>query len=338
MAPPHDNKRVTIADVAREAGVSRTTVSHALNGLGQVDPRTRGHVRDVAARLNYQPSVRARRLRSGRSQTIALLSSMSSAVSAGASRLGFFTELAMGCAETALTHGYVLALAPPSADTNPLARLDIDGAIVLEPLPDDPLVQALNERQLPYVTIDDATDAANVSLQHETAADLLLGHLQDSGARRIGLVLGHSERASQRTFRQRYLERMAQVHGEPIIATVDETGGEFASYEAAIGLLETHPELDALCVPIDALATGVANAAADMGRTIGQDLLLATRYDGLRARTHDPAMTAINLHLDQVSATAVDLLLNRIKADRVAVTPPALPTPTLIARASTGPH
>lgn len=46
--------RPTIADVAREAGVSRTTVSHALNGIGKVDPRTRERVERVAAELGYR--------------------------------------------------------------------------------------------------------------------------------------------------------------------------------------------------------------------------------------------------------------------------------------------
>jgi transcriptional regulator with XRE-family HTH domain len=104
--------RVTIADVAREAGVSRTTVSHALSGQGKVNADTRAKVKEVAERLNYRPSARARSLRSGKSQTLALLSSMPAAVSAGPSQLGFFTELAMGCARTALLEGYVFVLAP----------------------------------------------------------------------------------------------------------------------------------------------------------------------------------------------------------------------------------
>ena len=62
----------TIADVARLAGVSRTTVSHALNGLGKVDPRTRERVRQAAAELGYRPNLRAQRLRRGQAKAIAL--------------------------------------------------------------------------------------------------------------------------------------------------------------------------------------------------------------------------------------------------------------------------
>src|SRR5699024_2673620 len=94
--------RVTIADVAREAGVSRTTVSHALSGQGKVNAATRAKVKEVAARLNYRPNVRAQSLRSGKSQPLALLPSMPAAVSAWPSHRASFAEPATGCARTAM--------------------------------------------------------------------------------------------------------------------------------------------------------------------------------------------------------------------------------------------
>lgn len=81
--------RVTISDVARQAGVSVTTVSHALNGRGQVDPATRQKVEEVARELGYTPNRHAQKLRGGGSNMIALMSSMPFAVAGGPSRLGF---------------------------------------------------------------------------------------------------------------------------------------------------------------------------------------------------------------------------------------------------------
>lgn len=103
----------TIADVARAAGVSRTTVSHALNGLGKVDPRTRERIKRVATELGYRPNLRAQRLRRGQAKAIALASTMPFAVAAGPSRLGFYMEIAAAAAESALLHGYALVLVPP---------------------------------------------------------------------------------------------------------------------------------------------------------------------------------------------------------------------------------
>ena len=227
--------RVTIADVAREAGVSRTTVSHALSGQGKVNADTRAKVKEVAERLNYRPSARARSLRSGKSQTLALLSSMPAAVSAGPSQLGFFTELAMGCARTALLEGYVFVLAPPTEAADPVDLLDIDGAILLEPTVDDPLAEALRDRGIPYVTIDGpssndgegtgADSKWSIDLHHRTTAQLLLDHLIDRGASQPALLVSRSRRGAQTAAREIYTETAAASGFTPLIAEADETSG-----------------------------------------------------------------------------------------------------------------
>lgn len=302
-------QRATIADVAREAGVSRTTVSHALNGLGKVSQQTREAVKEVADRLNYRPSVRARGLRSGRSQALALLSSMPSAVSAGPSQLGFFTELAMGCARTALLSGYVFVLAPPEGDSNPVDRLDIDGAILLEPTANDPIAAALSDRGIPFVTIDGPGSQRSVDLHHSETAKLLMAHLLASGAKQPALVVGTSVRGSQMAARTQYLAAAEREGFTPIIAEADEGEGEDAGFRASKTLLADHPETDALFIPIDTFATGAVRAGTQAGRTIGTDLLIATRYDGLRARTSVPPLTAVHLGLDEISSQAVERLV-----------------------------
>ena len=317
--------RVTIADVAREAGVSRTTVSHALSGQGKVNADTRAKVKEVAERLNYRPSARARSLRSGKSQTLALLSSMPAAVSAGPSQLGFFTELAMGCARTALLEGYVFVLAPPTEAADPVDLLDIDGAILLEPTVDDPLAEALRDRGIPYVTIDgpssndgEGTGAASkwsIDLHHRATAQLLLNHLLDQGAAEPALLVSRSLRGAQIAAREVYAETAAARGFPPLIAEADETSGEDGAFAAAEELLAEHPDIDAVLAPIDTFATGAVRAAQKSGRTVGEDLLIATRYDGLRARTSHPPLTAVDLGLEAISGAAVEMLVTVLDGD-----------------------
>lgn len=361
--------RVTIADVAREAGVSRTTVSHALSGQGKVNAATRDKVKEVAERLNYRPSVRAQSLRSGRSQTLALLSSMPAAVSAGPSQLGFFTELAMGCARTALLEGYVFVLAPPNEEANPVDLLDIDGAILLEPTLDDPLAEALRERSIPYVTIDGPSsddaeqqgDAAeqraggasrggassskwSIDLHHQVTAQLLLDHLVDQGARQPALLVSRSRRGAQTAAREVYAATAEARGFAPLIAEADETSGEDGAYAATQELLAAHPDIDALLAPIDTFATGAVRAAGEAGRAIGDDLLIATRYDGLRARTSSPPLTAVDLGLEAISKAAVEMLVAVLDGhstasdevtDSVPTASAGAPGPRLVAREST---
>lgn len=335
---PH---RATIADVAREAGVSRTTVSHALNGLGKVNSQTRERVMAVAAELNYRPSVRAQGLRKGRSQSLALLSSMPAAVSAGPSQLGFFTELAMSCARTALLRGYVFMLTPPVSGTDPVDRLDIDGAVLLEPAVDDPIASALEARGIPYVTIDGPGGAAQASgvvdLRHAQTAELLVEHLIAQGARRPALIVGTSERGAQVAARNAYLAAAAEYGFAPVIAEADEEEGEPAGADAAGAILSDAPDVDALFVPIDTFASGAVRAAEAAGRSVGVDLLVATRYAGLRARTSTPPLTAVDLGLDEVARDAVELLLAVLDGSPASpeVERPHRPDPRLIVRAST---
>jgi DNA-binding LacI/PurR family transcriptional regulator len=88
-----------------------------------------------------------------------------------------------------------------------------------------------------------------------------------------------------------------------------------------------------LCVPVDAFATGAVYAAADLGRDIPRDLKIATRYDGLRARESRPQLTAVNLHLPEIAAIAVDLLLRHING-KLGARQQSGPLPELIPRES----
>ncbi|MYW45962.1 LacI family DNA-binding transcriptional regulator [Streptomyces sp. SID161] len=318
MTIPRGARRPTIADVAEAASVSRTTVSHALNGIGKVDPRTRERIKKIAAELGYRPNLRAQRLRRGEARAIALASSMPFAVAGGPSRLGFYMEVAAAAAERALVHEYALVLIPPVQSGSALYTVDIDGAIVVEPAADDAAVAQLRERGLPYVTLGRPTapddDALYVDLHGGRVVELLLDHLRVQGARRPALVVGAGTRHSSVDARAAY-ERTAAAHGwTALVATAPEDGGEQAGYDRCAALLTEHPDVDALCVLVDAFAVGAVRALRDAGRRIPDDVMVVTRYDGLRARTCEPPLTAVDLRLDRAAADAVELLLGRLGA------------------------
>ena len=327
--------RVSIADVAHSAGVSQTTVSHALNGLGRVDPRTRERVKSVAVQLGYRPNLRAQRLRTGQARTIGLVSSMPSAVAGGPSRLGFYMELAAAAAETALTRGFALVLVPPVESAEVLDSLDIDGALVVEPDRDEVVTERLLQRGLDMVTIgrQPGTDLPWVDLGSERVARILLEHLYSQGARRIALVVGDSQRQSQLEVLASY-EGFVAEHGlASVVAHAAESDGEQAGFSSVGELLVTYPDVDAVYAAVDVFAVGVVRALRDADKSVPDDVMVVTRYDGVRAQTCDPPLTAVNLQLAAVAAEAVNLLLERF--DGAASGPqPAVPDPELIPRLS----
>jgi len=317
---PSVARKVNIKDVAREAGVSPTTVSHALNARGQVDAETRLRVEKAALKLGYRPNRHAQRLRTGEAHMIVLLSSMPFAVAGGPSRLGFMMEIAAVAAAAALDRHLALVLAPPmESGKMPLESLEVDGALVIEPSAGDANLNHLRRRGLPVVAIGRPYGqheiVPHVDINSRATTELLLEHLHAQGARRIAMVLGSAQRNSYVQARAAY-EAFTTAHAAPLLlATADEVQGESGGQAAAADLLAAHPDIDAFCVPVDAFAVGAVKAIRAAGRRIPDDVMVVTRYDGVRARTCEPPLTAVDLHLDQVAHQAIDLLFDHLRGD-----------------------
>jgi len=330
-------RRATIKDVAKAAGVSVTTVSHALNGKGYVDEKTRERVKVAACSLDYRPNMRAQRLRTGQAHTIALISSMPFGVAGGPSRLGFLMEVAAVAAAEALSRGLALVLVPPLLEgCLPLERLDIDGAIVIEPIRDDPNVSHLQERGLPVVCLGRQPghdEVPYVDMHSYATTELLLQHLHEQGCQHIALMIGAQQRNSYLEAEAAYRD-FCRNHGlQEQLIKVEEEGGEQAGYEAGLALLRAHPELDGICAPVDAFAAAAQRAALELGRRVPEDVRIVTRYDGIRAKSCTPPLTAVDLHLEQLASLGVELLFEHLGGARghLRLEPPL---PTLVARAS----
>ncbi len=332
MTPP-DKRRPTIIDVARSARVSVTTVSHALNRKGQVNEQTRRRVEEAARALGYHPNPRAQRLRTGQGRTIALMSSMPFGISGGLARFGFMMEVAGVAAEEAFARGLALVLVPPLRnDALSQRRIEIDGAILLEPAADDATLAWLRQQNLPVVCIGrplGVDDVPYVDVLTALGTDMLLSHLWQQGARHIGLVIGSQVRNSYVECTESYRGFCAARGIAPMIESVDEAAAEAGGHRACAALLRRHPELDALLVPVDAFAVGALDALGEAGRNVPGDVRVATRYDGVRARTSRPPLTALDLHLEVMASQAVSLLFALIYGGedlgpRLAPPPPAL--------------
>lgn len=338
QTPALPKRRATIADVARAAGVSPTTVSHALNDKGYVDAHTRERVKEAARALGYRPSIRAQRLRTGEARSIALISSMPYEVAGGTSRLGFLMEVAAVAAASALTRGLALVLVPPMMGGRlPLEQLDIDGAIVLEPTADDANVVHLQDRGLPVVCLgrQPGNDVVPyVDIHSSATTEMLLQHLKEQGSRRIALLIGAQERNSYIESRACYEQFCAQHGMTPVIAVADESGGEAAGQEACVSLLREHPDIDALCALVDAFAVGAVQAISNQGLRVPQDIRVVTRYDGIRARSCQPPLTAVDLHLDDMASQAVALLFDHLGGGTDARRCVVPPLPKLVTRES----
>lgn len=293
--------RATSTDVARQAGVSQSTVSLVFSGKapGRISKATEAAVREAAAALGYRPNLAARALRSGAAATIALV--------VPDVRQPFFARTLRGAQAAAREAGFVVALFDTARDrawgtatAEALGAGSADGLLLfgIEPPADRPAGAA------PIVTIESVVRGyPGVRLDVEGGTDAVVGHLLELGHRRIGHLASQDEAD---TFRRRRLRLETLVEGE-----VPRAGADFTperARDAALGLLRAHPELTALFCDDDVLASGAYLAARVLGRRIPQDLSVAGFDDLDIARVLDPPLTTVGADAEAIGRTAFELL------------------------------
>jgi DNA-binding LacI/PurR family transcriptional regulator len=328
-------ERVGIKDVAAAAGVSITTVSHALNGKGRLPDETRVRVREVAEALGYRPSATARSLAGGRTGILALTVSRPATMPFSLADFDYFAQLMNGAGSAALEEGYALVLAP-SGDL--LDRVPLDGAIVVDPVRGDSMLAHLRERGIPVVTTgrepDGPADTPWVDNDHVAGTRAVLDHLAAAGAARVALITSPPVHSYTLDGQAAYRDWCAARGSEPEVATVTGTLTEGEGYAAALELLDRDDPPDGIYATLDRLALGVLLAAHARGVDVPGDLLVAGCTDTHAGRGARPALTALSLDPEQIGVEAVEALIALVEGRADAPRQRYVPT-TVIPRAST---
>jgi DNA-binding LacI/PurR family transcriptional regulator len=292
----------TLASLAAELGVSRTTVSNAYNRPDQLSPELRKRVLDTARRLGYPgPDPVARSLRTRKAGAVGLLltENLSYAVrDPGA--VGFLEGLALACEDAG--NGLLLIPANPEReDVASVHRAGVDGFVVYSVPDDDPHLAAVLERPVPVV-ISDQPHLGDVDWVGPDDAQAMRGmaeYLIKIGHRRIGVCCMRLDRSrndgpapvqrqSTASFhvQKARLTSLAEAFGSagvdwasvPVVERFDHTTVSGAS--AARQLLELDPDITAIVCTSDVLALGALNEARSRGLRVPEDLTI-TGFDGI---------------------------------------------------------
>lgn len=336
--------RPTVADVARTAGVSRTTVSHALSGKGRVDARTRERVQAVADRLGYVPSRTARNLALGRSDTIGLLLPRLARLPMDELlRTDWYGRVALAASQEAVRHQRALTILPPVEDAAELMSFGLDGVIVLDLLPEDPRAAILQEATSSVVLLGrDPQGLLGPSVVPDTDQGMhaLLDHLWEQGMHSLGLIAPDIPWAEGQQAIQA-ASGWCQTRGvTPIVARAEVAQCVTRDDVAAVGratasdVLASGNRPDALIGLLEDFGRGIASAARTRGLTVPGDLLVAQDVDGVMAQVADPPITAIDLNITGQMAAAVDLLVAESPARADATMVQTVPV-SLVIREST---
>lgn len=327
--------QVTIKDVAHEAGVSITTVSHALSGRRAVAEETRTRVLRAAERLGYFAHPAARSLRTGRIGVIGLVFRPRDAVRGSLAGTEYHLRLGGAAATAAVNAGFGLLHVPDPLATP--AQLPMDGCILVAPSASDELLSTLLRRDLPVVTADPDPDRLELGwwVGRDEAAGItaVLDHLWHAGARRIALLSGTDDNAWLRHSQQTYREWATANEMAPTVLRCYEGDGADGAAKTVAPLLAGTDRPDAVVAASSRFATGVVGAAGELGLAVPGELLVVALSDSELARAHTPSITALDLQPDTLGRAVVDLMLHRLEgADAPA---PVRVQPVLHPRAST---
>ncbi len=317
--------KVTSHDVARRAGVSRTTVSMVLNRSDAValSKETRERVLQAASELGYRPNTAARNLARGNTETIGLVISDAAILPNDA----FIPQLLHGIGQVNRRHGYHVlleGLGPGTGDDSYESLAEtrrIDGMIVLNPRTDDPGLINLIERDFPVVMIGSIRHPLEYSVNYATGAGIKasVDFLVGLGHRRIGTVSFSQLGFVATDVRLAAMRRALAGHGLPL----DDADIEHAAFSAESGhratlrLLERRPDLTAVLAGNDTIAIGVISAAVSTGRRVPNDLSVIGFDDLPFAAWLSPALTTVQVDAVSQGAQAAEILIRLLTGQPV---------------------
>lgn len=313
-----DKRRPTIEDVAREAEVSRATVSRVLNGGTWVSPDALARVEKAIKKTGYRINPHARSLATRRAGSVALLLTES--------HERFFEDpnfsLIMRTAASALAENdlpLVLILADTPIEqkraVNFMTAGHVDGALVLSPHRGrQQFLEDLIEADIPLIAggipLGFEHRVAYVQAEDREGARSMTRYLASRGHRRIAHIAGPQDTSGGTARLEGYREEMGSEYTDDLVAYGDysQASGEAAMRE----LLARGGQIDAVFAANDLMAAGALAAIEDAGLTVPDDLALAGFDDSPVARDLTPALTTMRQPFERVAREMVRLLLDMI--------------------------
>lgn len=337
-------RRVTINDVARVAGVSRQTVSRAINDKSEIDPATRARVLAAARQMGYRPSRYARGMIRPGVTTLGLI--IADVLNP------FFPEVVAGVLEAADLRGWQVVVYSTGSDPakEPVLAETVteqaDACVAFLANPD--AIDRIAASGLPFVLLDKdgrAPAVAGVRIDFESGVRQALRHLAERGHSRVAMLddAAHRVTASDphplgvRDLRRDLFPGIAEEFGLRIDpGAVHPAANSVEGGAAAVqGLIAEHPDVTAVFCYNDLIAIGAVRQLVRSGRRVPDDLAVVG-FDGLAlGELIDPPLTTVHIdkrRLGHLAVQEVEALMGGTAPEQVIE---AVVTPRLVIRSTT---
>ncbi len=305
---------LTLEDIARLSGVSRSTVSRVINAHASVKEETRQKVLQVIQNVNFQPNLAARGLAAGRTNIFGLVIPASVAY---IFTNPYFLILIQGVTAACNAHNHSIMLWLSEAEYKRRTISEIlhnglvDGVIVASTLMEDPLVVSLKESKMPFIQIGrhPSLDVNYIDVDNVRGAQEAVQHLARLGRKRIATISGpHNEIAGYDRY-QGYLKGLHD-RGLPHISELVEEGDwrEASGYTAMRRLMSASP--DAVFIANDVMATGALQALNEANLRVPEDVSVVGYDDLPYASRERPPLTTMRQPIQAMGSLAVETLID----------------------------
>lgn len=336
---------VTIADVARHAGVSSSTVSYVLSGKRAISEETRRRVQSSVRELGYHPNAGARALAARRSHIVALMVPLRTDV-----YVPVMMEIAIAVTMAARQHGYDVLLITNDEGPDGVRRIGAsglaDGVILMDVELDDVRIPVLQSNRTQAALIglpDDPRGLSCVDHDFAAAGALCADHLADLGHREVAFIgygtgvytrhAGYAERTLT-GFGERAEQRGLRFVHRPCDGTYESTAGTLAR------ILADRPETTGFVVQNEGAIGPLLTSLRSSGRTVPEDASVIALCQAQLAEQFAPRLTSVTGSAQDLGRVAVEQIMRRIAAAGGGERPvdeKVLLTPALTVRDSTGP-
>ncbi len=328
---------VTIRDVAKRSGVSTATVSHALNGTGQVSRKTRQVVLAVVRELGYFPNAHARRLALHNSKTLGMIVSDI--------ENPFFPDIMKSFQTRARHHGYDVIWSDTNYDPARMQRAaeemlqhQVRGVAIMTSEMSRQLIDEITRRRIAVTFLDLGSAEKYVStlrIDYSSGVEQVVRHLFQLGHRRMAFAGGRVTLKSNMARQQAYVDSMKSLNLDPgaiLQGDLRFSGGLAAGHE----VLKLRPMPTAVVAVNDLTAVGVMKALTTAGARVPEDVSVAGFDNTHLAEYVTPTLTTVEIHRELLGRVAADALHQLSSASDPQGEEVPIPA-ELVVRASTGP-
>jgi DNA-binding LacI/PurR family transcriptional regulator len=333
---PKKTKRPTIDDVARQAGVSISTVSRVLNESAPVEDDKVKKVRQAIKVLNYEPQAAARILASQKTQTIGLLLPLISG--------DYFAGVLRGVERGVIEGGYDLLIHSTFTDRLPkspyrrvLGEHNTDGLIVFSGSLDDKELVRLTRMQFPVILLHRSSpknlNIPSVTVENKNGAKKIVEHLIHAHGRRRIVYLRGPEEHEDSYWREIGYRQALEEFGIPFDPALVGTGNfdNHDAQDAIETMLVDGVEFDAVFAGDDEAASGVLRTLRFAGLQVPDQVSVVGFDDSNLAMHLVPALTTVDAQVEQAGYTAAIQLIQLIKRGETQKTT-LLPTQMVVRR------